>query len=64
MKVMNFEFSHIYGKHFLTSPYECGDDVIPSQLITHIIHEIVKIFLFFFGGGQMQVQVYLCIEIF
>ena len=33
-EVMNFSFSHIFGKHFLTSPYEyalgSNDDVIAS----------------------------------
>ena len=45
---MTFEISNIFGKHFLTSPYEYSnervDDVIPSQFFIYIVYEILKFF--------------------
>ena len=61
---MTFEISHFFGKHFLTSPYEYSNervgDVIASQFVIYIIHEILKIFIFF----QIQVKSYPCIKIY
>ena len=47
-KIWHFEISHVFGKHFLTSPYEYSnervDDVIPSQFFIYIVYKILKIF--------------------
>ena len=49
-KLWHFEISHIFGKHFLTRPYEYShervDDVIPSQFSIHFIYRNDKNLIF------------------
>ena len=53
-KLWHIEISNFFGKHYLTSPYEYSNervgDVIASQFVIYVIHEILKILIFFHIG--------------